>query len=888
MSEELTNDCVAPETFPRRPNNRPALPHVGYRIGEYGDIRDFLLRRINLAPELKAWTHRGADDPGIALLEGAAVVGDILTFYQEHYANEAYLRTAQWHESIANLVRLLGYRLSPGLSGSGKFAFEVKGSDTVTIPASYPLKAELDEVSDAVEFETSAELIAYPHLSRFSLYRRRVYTPVVLPANATSFEIASAGGATDAASLEAAGLKAGEKLLLMSNEASWVTTGNTFTTAQLAKIKAVTLTLGRCIVETEGALQPLGDSTISAYRIGRTFRHFGHAAPAKIHTSVTGTIPGSSPAATGVIGMIESATSYVRHLHGTCKHTDGMFDPPADFMPLDQEVTDLTPGTTLIFQAPVGYDTDEYNLTAARTIKTVTQGPYSYGDLQGASTYITLDERIAPKVDDVKPTTDIREIRLHEATSPVLIVRRVSNPPAGTLTAVNQLSFYGTAEEAAVLENRTLLFQADDGRTAEATVQQITAVADLADGDEGMRPLVLSTVLNDFAHEDFDETEPTVAVFGNVVEATQGKSQAEVVLGSGDNRETFQTFKLPKAPLAYFNSSSATPPEVPELTVYVEEREWTRVDSFFGHEAMEEIYLVRQDSKGDSYIQFGDGLTGARLPSGLKNVTAIYRVGSGAHGSLKIDTKVSPGSRIVHLEKIQLPGVIAGGSEAETGEKARAAAPAKLQSLGRIVSISDYEAETLTLAGVTKAAASWEQVFGLPAVVLTVLLEAGRADEYASVKASILAAQRDRGPDRHSVVVRQAFLRYVYLDVDYAFDSTYQQEDVEAALRLALGFADTDDDETVAAKGLFALDARKLGEAEYATRIEGALQNVAGILWCKVTALGLLGSPATAVDDPTELTLPAEPKPLATYTACLPNELLQLDLSHLSLSAVSP
>lgn len=883
MSEELTNDCVAPETFPRRPNNRPALPHIAYRIGEYGDIRDFLLRQVNRAPELKAWTHRGADDPAVALLEGAAVVADILTFYQEHYANEAYLRTAQWRESIANLVRLLGYRLSPGLSGSGKFAFEVKGSSTVTVPAGYPLKAELDEVGDPVEFETSAALTAYPHLSRFSLYRPRKYAPG-LSGGATSLEIASAGGATDAAGLEAVGLKPGEKLLLIADEPSWTNTDtDTLSqqqTPQLVKIKAVTLTLGRCIVELEKPILETWSGNVTAYRVNRTFRHFGFNAPNKVHTSVI--------ESGKVAGMKESGTLFPRHTSGLCSETSSSVALPADFVPLDQELTDLTPNTTLLWQGPIDYSGMNYPLIVARKISKISAGPISFGDLQGASSFVTLNKAIVTNGDPALPYVDIREIRLHEATSPALVVRRLSKPASGALTAVNQLSFFGTAEAAAALENRTLLLEAEDGRTAEVTVQQISSVASLAADEEGMRPLILSTVLSDFSREDFDETEPTVSVFGNVVDATQGKTQTEVVLGNGDNRETFQTFKLPKAPLAYFNVASATPPAVPELTVYVEKRAWTRVDSFFGREPMEEIYLVRQDAKGDSYLQFGDGLTGARLPSGLKNVTAVYRVGSGAHGSLKVDTKVQPGSRLVNLEKVQLPGVIAGGSDPEDGEKARTAAPAKLQSLGRIVSISDYEAETLTLAGVTKAAAKWDLTFGLPSVVLTVLLAAGRADEYDAVKLAILAAQRSRGSDRHSVVVRQAFLRYLYLDVEYSYDPTYQQDEIEAALRLALGFADTEADEIAAAKGLFALELRKLGDPEYATRIEGALQNVAGVVWCKVTALGLLGAAATAVEDPTELTLPPEPKPLATYAACLSNELLQLDRSHLNLSAVAP
>src|SRR5262245_43515682 len=104
---------VDPFEFPRRPTNRPGLDHIDYRIGRYADFVEAMRRSIDAAPELSGWTHRLPDDPGIALLEGAAILCDILTFYQEHYGNEAYLRTARWRESVAELVRLTGYRLAP-------------------------------------------------------------------------------------------------------------------------------------------------------------------------------------------------------------------------------------------------------------------------------------------------------------------------------------------------------------------------------------------------------------------------------------------------------------------------------------------------------------------------------------------------------------------------------------------------------------------------------------------------------------------------------------------------------------------------------------------------------------------------------------------------------
>jgi len=178
MTDEYHNDCIERLLFPREIKNRPGLSHINYRIGTYSDFRETLFRKLDQDPLLTDWTHREADDPGIALLEGAAIAGDILTFYQELYANEAYLRCAQWRDSITDLVRLLGYRLSPGLGGKAIFAFELKGDKPIVIPAGFPLKAQLQGVNKAVDFETREEAIAYPELSQFNLYRP-LYSPKI-------------------------------------------------------------------------------------------------------------------------------------------------------------------------------------------------------------------------------------------------------------------------------------------------------------------------------------------------------------------------------------------------------------------------------------------------------------------------------------------------------------------------------------------------------------------------------------------------------------------------------------------------------------------------------------------------------------------------------------
>jgi len=129
--------------------------------------------------------------------------------------------------------------------------------------------------------------------------------------------------------------------------------------------------------------------------------------------------------------------------------------------------------------------------------------------------------------------------------------------------------------------------------------------------------------------------------------------------------------------------------------------------------------------------------------------------------------------------------------------------------------------------------------------------------------------------------VEQALPRYVFVDVSYARDLSHRQEDVEAGLRAALGLAG---DTAAEGSGVFGLRARKLGAGEYASRIEGRLQNAAGVLWCKVTALECF--PAGSLD-PSALALPAPPRPLSGVIACSPHELLQLDARHLTLTSVA-
>ena len=818
MRPDCRNDCVEPYEFPREIRNRPGLSHIDYRIGTYSDFYEAILRSLNSDGILRSWTHRESDDPGIALLEGASILGDILTFYQETYANEAYLRTARWRESIADLVRLLGYRLSPGVGGRATFAFEVKGDKPVVIPAGFPIKAQVESLEQPAEFETVEEATAHPHLSEFHLYR-----PTRLPDFSTrvsTFSIATS-------ELEQAGveLNAKDRLVLLDTDS--YPTNN----ARVVVVKEVEQSFDRTNLIIEGSWsEGNGLSKITAYKLGRTFRHFGHNAPPQVVKLDSAGKPS------------QVSITYNRQLHAITGSTGyTTIAPPftATQIPLDSEVEDLFAGSRLIIQGLAYHDA-----TVVQRIVDFRSASMTWGALTGASTLVTIDS----EMDDLRfghthSATDIRKLVVHETVGDRLVLRSARQPVEAA--DVTRLYFFGEAALYRELDERRLALQKEDETFLETTT---TIDATEASGDAGeiFRPVTLEPPLgDDFTLNDFPLEESKVTVYGNLVDATQGKTESEAVLGNGDGRQAFQTFKLPKAPLTYHNSVGETPPEMPELRVYVDDRLWKRVSSFFDREPGEEVYIVREDANGDSWVQFGDGKIARRLPSGLGNVVAKYRTGIGAHGGLKEETTVQAGDRLDRLGGINLAGIASGGSEPESGENAREAAPGMIQSLDRLVSLKDFESETLAIAGVSKASAVWGLRNNIPTVELTVLMKIGRDKEFKQIEKIMADYNRCRGPQRFPVRVVQGRLEYVCIRVNVALDPTYREEVVERGIKEALGLAG--ERSVDGSRGLFALANRNFGQREYSTRISGAIQNVEGVLWTRVTGLVSLGEgPSTS------------------------------------------
>ncbi|MGW2250042.1 putative baseplate assembly protein [Kitasatospora sp. NPDC001660] len=140
--------------------NPPGLPALSYRAGTYATFRASMLARLSSRRALDPLTTRAPDDPAIALLDCWAVVGEVLTFYQERIANEGYLRTATEPESLGHLGLLVGHRPRPPLAAGTYLAYTLDPGAHTLVPAGSAVKGQAAAGRLPQTFETSEDLVA--------------------------------------------------------------------------------------------------------------------------------------------------------------------------------------------------------------------------------------------------------------------------------------------------------------------------------------------------------------------------------------------------------------------------------------------------------------------------------------------------------------------------------------------------------------------------------------------------------------------------------------------------------------------------------------------------------------------------------------------------------
>src|SRR6185295_5863895 len=97
----------------------------------------FLQSMRALIPEkLPEWTdYESEADFGNVLLELFAHLGDVLSYYQDRVANEAFLATARTRRSVIDHLRLIGYELATAAPATSLLSVSVRDNvtDVVTV-----------------------------------------------------------------------------------------------------------------------------------------------------------------------------------------------------------------------------------------------------------------------------------------------------------------------------------------------------------------------------------------------------------------------------------------------------------------------------------------------------------------------------------------------------------------------------------------------------------------------------------------------------------------------------------------------------------------------------------------------------------------------------------
>jgi hypothetical protein len=203
-----------------------------------------------------------------------------------------------------------------------------------------------------------------------------------------------------------------------------------------------------------------------------------------------------------------------------------------------------------------------------------------------------------------------------------------------------------------------------------------------------------------------------------------------------------------------------------------------------------------------------------------------------------------------------------------------------MQALGRLVALSDYEAEAMTLPGVQRARATWVAPSGSPRLRLVVLTDGGSEAEAAAVADAMNAANRCRSASRFPLETVQGIRQYLHLDLTVGYESDRLPEDIEPAVRAALGIAvGTEEPED----GIFGFKQRQFGQDAHVSQLIGLVQQIEGASWVRVDAFAPIPLGAPPETDPTVLPIPAV-KVRNDAIACASESMLAVHDAHLVLN----
>lgn len=748
--------------------NLPGRSVIAYRPGDYLTFRHALLLSRPGEMELVNWRPSARGDLAVQMVEWWAYLADILSFYNECIANQAYLRTADLPESVQRLIRILGYRPRPGIGAAGVLAALMSRPTSFTLPQGFPIQSKPGPGKQPQVFELNADTqVSFPDVVDADV--------VVPPASLKSATSVLLKGSVTT-------VKVGDELLLLEN--GWLGLDRNYVLTKVASVQQEKDPRGKVNTRVSFS-EPLDlpdGAQVMDYRLLKSVQS-AHVWQYPTDADI-------------VISTVNLAGS----IHLIFKK-QGQVD-------LESITRQIAVGDPILFDIPTG--------RPAPQLVSVT----SYSEIIWyANTGDTSDPTQPPaKTDPPTPPIPIPHTSIRFTPSltgnwdgqKTAVLVRYAWQDVGQLIETPSATVTGTPVTVSVTSPLML----PTGSNLPVLLEDANGMGATALGSvNGTPPGLHLTGLPD---PPVTFTPPLQALF-DLLSVSRGKTVPSEVLGSGNATVAGQEFVLQKSPLTYLLNADSTSGDSYKSTlrVWVDGIEWKEVPSFYGQAADAHIFVTREDENNITHVQFGDGINGARLSSGVNNVVGRYRYGSGADapdaGQLTVITQPWP-----NLKAIRNPVAVGGGADPDSPKKIKRYAPQSVLTFGRAVSGDDYETIAAQAPGVARARAYWAWDPDEQRTLVTIYV----GDDASAVNAARVALAHADDPNR-PVLVKQAIAVPIILFFTLRIDPGHVAADVITAARAAMLDADT---------GLFGPGAIGIGQLIYQSQIDAACLSVPGTL----------------------------------------------------------
>ncbi len=909
---------------PARVHNPPGLSAIAYRVGRHGDFLASMQARLSSTdtPALAALGTREMSDFSLALADAMATSLDVLSFYTERYAQEHYLRTATERLSVREMARLIGYRLAPGVAASTHLAFkllEAPGAappEPIQIPVGTRVQSVPGQDETAQSFETVAEVPARVQWNAMPVQSRVPWRP-----QSGDTELWLDGLATQ--------LQPGDAILIVGSDRISDPGGEHWDVRVLSAVLPDNANARTRVVWKHplgSAFPPMSPAGVGVevHAFRQRTALFGHNAPDPNLLSGRGSnlaqkVDKSTPSnwtwkqfhINGTTVDLESANPKITA--GTWfalvsnEAGQGSADLPGytelyraqrvsqlsrnDFG-ISGKTTRITPDTTEnLSAARFGL---RNTLVLAQSERLATVDTPLFHPVHGDA--LTLGQRVEGLLPGQALAVSGTRQRIAIAAGAKGLSLQLAQGGSVALTEGDELFMTAPASRllfftaitlgaeafAALLgqpsarlrlalmdrdgHSGTLVAKGHELRLAPARKDDplVREIAHIADTGQAVLLARDHTQLKLDAALRHVYERASVRINGNVAPATHGET-VEALLGNGDAGSAGQRFVLNQAPLTYV--SAPTPSGgASTLELRVADVLWTEAPTLYQASPAARAYQTSQDDDGLTTVEFGDGVEGARLPSGQSNVRARYRKGLGVAGNVAAGQLTTLLSRPLGVSEVVNPEPATGGEDGELLERARENAPLTVLTLDRAVSITDYASFARAFAGIDKAHALWIPAGPARGVFLTIAgVDGAVVPPSGATFASLGAALRNHGDAlvplhlRNHLGVRFRVRLSVKVLASHETDPVLQA--LEAALRAHFSFARRQFGQTVSVDEVSAVAQAVAGvQAVHVTRLYrvGQVPALVPRLFAALPVASLTGQPLpaellTLADEPVEL-----------------------------------